>query len=145
MYYYINIVLTKNALENVHLKDEFVQNQLHIAGRLTRFPSHTFPQRHSAFPYWSPASIDFNGAALNGFFQRFETRRSLDKRCDYVPPTDAQRLWEWMGSGLARTPSFCVMIGGSASPFDWQRFCTIRNHWSYSRSVPSRISQVQSK
>ncbi|KAL1268549.1 hypothetical protein QQF64_033912 [Cirrhinus molitorella] len=23
----------------------------------------------------------------------FETRRSLDKRCDYVPPTDAQRLW----------------------------------------------------
>ena len=28
MYYCINILLTKNALENVHLKDEFVQNQL---------------------------------------------------------------------------------------------------------------------
>ncbi len=39
----VNILLTKNALEHVHLEDEFVQNQLHIAGRLTRFPSHTFP------------------------------------------------------------------------------------------------------
>ncbi len=43
MYYCVNILLTKNALEHVHLEDEFVQNQLHIAGRLTRFPSHTFP------------------------------------------------------------------------------------------------------
>ncbi len=32
MYYCVNILLTKNALEHVHLEDEFVQNQLHIAG-----------------------------------------------------------------------------------------------------------------
>ncbi len=52
MYFCVNILLTKNALEYVHLEDEFVQNQLHIAGRLTRFPSHTFP-------CWILASIDF--------------------------------------------------------------------------------------
>ncbi len=43
MYYCVNILLTKNAFEHVHLEDEFVQNQLHIAGQLTRFASHTFP------------------------------------------------------------------------------------------------------
>ncbi len=43
MYYCVNILLTKNALEHVHLEAEFVQNQLHISGRLTRFPSHTLP------------------------------------------------------------------------------------------------------
>ncbi len=68
MYYCINILLTENGLEHVHLKDEFVQNQLHIAGRLTRFPSHTFLQRHSAFPCWSVAIIDFNGADFKSFF-----------------------------------------------------------------------------
>ncbi len=31
----VNILLTKNAFEHVHLEDELVQNQLHIAGRLT--------------------------------------------------------------------------------------------------------------
>ncbi len=31
MYYCVNILLTKNALEHVHLEDEFVKNQLHIA------------------------------------------------------------------------------------------------------------------
>ncbi len=31
MYYCVNILLTKNALEeHVHLEDELVQNQLHI-------------------------------------------------------------------------------------------------------------------
>ncbi len=43
MYYCVNILLTKTVLEHVHLEDEFVQNQLHIAGQLTLFPSHTFP------------------------------------------------------------------------------------------------------
>ncbi len=43
MYYCVNIILTKNAVEHVHLEDEFVQNQLHIAGQLNQFPSHTFP------------------------------------------------------------------------------------------------------
>ncbi len=33
MYYCVNILLTKNALEHVHLEDELVQNQLHIAGQ----------------------------------------------------------------------------------------------------------------
>ncbi len=32
MYYCVKILLTKNALEHVHLEEEFVQNQLHIAG-----------------------------------------------------------------------------------------------------------------
>ena len=43
VYCCVNISLTRNALEHVHLEDEFVQNQLLIAGRLTRFPSHTLP------------------------------------------------------------------------------------------------------
>ena len=38
----VNISLVKNALEHVHLEDEFAQNQLLIAGRLTRFPSYTY-------------------------------------------------------------------------------------------------------
>ena len=59
---YYNISLTKNVLEHVHLEDEFVQNQLLIAGQLTRFPSHTFMQRHSAFACLSSVSMDFNGA-----------------------------------------------------------------------------------
>ena len=33
------MLLTKNALEHFHLEDESVQNQLLIAGGLTRFPS----------------------------------------------------------------------------------------------------------
>ena len=41
IYCRVNISLTKNVLEHVHFKDEFVQPL--IAGRLTRFPSHTFP------------------------------------------------------------------------------------------------------
>ncbi len=31
MYYCLNILLTKNALEQVPFEDKFVQNQLHIA------------------------------------------------------------------------------------------------------------------
>ena len=58
----VNISPTKNAAEHVHLEVEFFQNQLLIADRLTRFPSPTFPQRHSAFACWSSASINFNGA-----------------------------------------------------------------------------------
>ncbi len=38
MYYCVNSLLTKNAFEHVDLEDELVQNQLHIAGGLTRFP-----------------------------------------------------------------------------------------------------------
>ncbi len=45
MYYCVNILLTKNALEHVHLEDKLVQNQLHIAGRMTQFPFRTFPLR----------------------------------------------------------------------------------------------------
>ena len=34
----------KNMLKHVQLEDfEFVQNQLFIAGRLTQYPSHSFP------------------------------------------------------------------------------------------------------
>ncbi len=84
----------------------------------------------SALPCWSLASIDFNGADLNSFFLFFDTRWSLDKCCDYVPPTDAQRLWGWMeewaglDSGLLRDD--WRVCRKTASPFDWQRFCTIK-------------------
>ncbi len=91
------------------------------------------------------------GLIWTDFFQCFETRRSLDKCCDYVPPTDAQRLWGWMGewagldSGLLRDD--WRVCRKTASPFDWQRFCTIKSCWcwSYSSTVPSRILQVYSK
>jgi len=77
-------------------------SQLLIADWLTRFPSHTFhtvPCPVEA--YWRFVSIEFNGATLNSFFfQYFKTRRSWDKSCDYVPPTDAQCLWGWMGEWL---------------------------------------------
>ncbi len=36
MQYCVQILLTKNALVHVHHEDEFVKNQLHKAGRLTR-------------------------------------------------------------------------------------------------------------
>ncbi len=51
MYNCANILLTKNAFEDVDLEDELVQNQLHIAGRLT--PGQCI----------SPLTIDFNWAA----------------------------------------------------------------------------------
>ncbi len=38
MYYCVNSLLSKHAFEHIDLEDELVQNQLHIAGRLTRFP-----------------------------------------------------------------------------------------------------------
>ncbi len=38
MYYCVNILLTKNEFELVHLEDELGQNQLHIAGRLSHIP-----------------------------------------------------------------------------------------------------------
>lgn len=50
MYYCVNILLSKNALEHGNLEDEFVQNKQQIAGRLTWSPSHAAPPvaRHSA-------------------------------------------------------------------------------------------------
>ncbi len=67
MYYYVNILLTKNALNTfISNENNFVQNQL-------------LPVAYSALLCWSPASIDFNDFnALNSFFQCLETRRSLD-------------------------------------------------------------------
>ncbi len=109
MYYCVNILLTKNALEHVHLEDEFVQNQQ--VSWLDFLLIHS--RSVSAFPCWSLASIDFNGTDLNSFFQCFETRQSLDKCCDYVLPTDAQRLWGWMEDWAGLDSGFCVMIGGS--------------------------------
>ncbi len=115
MYYYVNILLTKNALNTfISNENNFVQNQLLRSADSISFSF--IPVAYSALLCWSPASIDFNGAALNSFFQCLETRRSLDN-ADYVPPTDAQRLWDEWRSGLARTPSVCVMIGGSVISF----------------------------
>ncbi len=77
MYYYVNILLTKNALNTfISNKNNFVQNQLLRSADSISFSF--IPVAYSALLCWSPASIDFNGAALNSFFQCLETRRSLD-------------------------------------------------------------------
>ncbi len=77
MYYYVNILLTKNALNTfISNENNFVQNQLLRSADSISFSF--IPVAYSALLCWSPASIDFNGAALNCFFQCLETRRSLD-------------------------------------------------------------------
>ncbi len=77
MYYYVNILLTKNALNTfISNENNFVQNQLLRSADSISFSF--IPIAYSALLCWSPASIDFNGAALNSFFQCSETRRSLD-------------------------------------------------------------------
>ncbi len=77
MYYYVNILLTKNALNTfISNENNFVQNQLLRSADSISFSF--IPVAYSALLCWSPASIDFNGAALNSFFQCLETRRSLD-------------------------------------------------------------------
>ncbi len=77
MYYYVNILLTKNALNTfISNENNFVQNQLLRSADSISFSF--IPVAYSALLCWSPASIDFNGAALNSFFQCVETRRSLD-------------------------------------------------------------------
>ncbi len=77
MYYYVNILLTKNALNTfISNENNLVQNQLLRSADSISFSF--IPVAYSALLCWSPASIDFNGAALNSFFQCLETRRSLD-------------------------------------------------------------------
>ncbi len=77
MYYYVNILLTKNALNKfISNENNFVQNQLLRSADSISFSF--IPVAYSALLCWSPASIDFNGAALNSFFQCLETRQSLD-------------------------------------------------------------------
>ncbi len=77
MYYYVKILLTKNALNTfISNENNFVQNQLLRSADSISFSF--IPVAYSALLCWSPASIDFNGAALNSFFQCLETRRSLD-------------------------------------------------------------------
>ncbi len=74
MYYYVNILLTKNALNTfISNENNFVQNQLLRSADSISFSF--IPVAYSALLCWSPASIDFNGAALNSFFQCLETRR----------------------------------------------------------------------
>ncbi len=67
MYYYVNILLTKNALNTfISNENNFVQNQLLRSADSISFSF--IPVAYSALLCWSPASIDFNGAALNRFF-----------------------------------------------------------------------------
>ncbi len=67
MYYYVNILLTKNALNTfISNKNNFVQNQLLRSADSISFSF--IPVAYSALLCWSPASIDFNGAVLNSFF-----------------------------------------------------------------------------
>ncbi len=77
MYYYVNILLTKNALNTfISNENNFVQNQLLRSADSISFSF--IPVAYSALLCWSPASIDFNGAAFSVLFQCLETRRSLD-------------------------------------------------------------------
>ncbi len=67
MYYYVNILLTKNALNTfISNENNLVQNQLLRSADSISFSF--IPVAYSALLCWSPASIDFNGAALNSFF-----------------------------------------------------------------------------
>ncbi len=65
MYYCVNILLTKNALEHVHLEDKFVQNQLHIAGRLTGFSFSYNPVVSQYISLLKP-SVFFSASKLDG-------------------------------------------------------------------------------
>ncbi len=77
MYYYVNILLTKNALNTfISNENNFVQNQILRSADSISFSF--IPVAYSALLCWSPASIDFNGAAFSVLFQCLETRRSLD-------------------------------------------------------------------
>ncbi len=146
MYYCVNILLTKNVLEHDNLEDEFVQNQLHIAGQQDSISFSYIPVASQCISLLKPSIYWLQWGWFEQFFQCFETRRSLDKCWDYVPPTDA--LWGWMeewaglDSGLLRDD--WRVCRKTASPFDWHRFCTIKSswRWSCSSSVPSQILQV---
>ncbi len=74
MYYYVNILLTKNALNTfISNENNFVQNQLLRSADSISFSF--IPVAYSALLCWSPASIDFNGAAFKQFFS---VRRNKD-------------------------------------------------------------------
>ncbi len=116
MYYYVNILLTKNALNTfISNENNFVQNQLLRSADSISFSF--IPVAYSALLCWSPASIDFNGAALNSFFQCLETRRSLDNAAIMSRPRTLSVSGMNGGVGWPRTPSVCVMIGGSVISF----------------------------
>ncbi len=104
MYYYVNILLTKNALNTfISNENNFVQNQLLRSADSISFSF--IPVAYSALLCWSPASIDFNGAALNSFFQCVETRRSLDNAAIMSRPGRSASLgWmeEWAGPDSER-------------------------------------------
>ncbi len=71
MYYYVNILLTKNALNTfISNENNFVQNQLLRSADSISFSF--IPVAYSALLCWSPASIDFNG----GFKQFFSVLRN---------------------------------------------------------------------
>ncbi len=155
MYYYVNILLTKNALNTfISNENNFVQNQLL---RLADLISFSFiPVAYSALLCWSPASIDFNGAALNSFFQCLETRRSLDNaaimsrpRTLSVSGMNGGVCWpgplffiffinKWQGGGSFSQCKETVGVGVGVVFRLWRVSLCV----SISNSVPSRILHV---
>ncbi len=142
MYYYVNILLTKNALNTfISNENNFVQNQLLRSADSISFSF--IPVAYSALLCWSPASIDFNGAALNSFFQCVETRRSLDNAAIMSRPRTLSvsgmnggvgwpglRASAWWLEGLSKD---CISFWLTAILYYKSHW-----HWSYSSSVPSR-------
>ncbi len=78
MYYRVNILLTKNVLEHVHLEDAFVQNQLPIAGQQDSISFSNIPVASQCISLLKPSVYWLQWGWFEQFFQCFETRRSLD-------------------------------------------------------------------
>ncbi len=102
MYYYVNILLTKNALNTfISNENNFVQNQLLRSADSISFSF--IPVAYSALLCWSPASIDFNGAALNSFFQKQDGHWIMLRLCP-AHGCSASLGWmeEWAGPDSER-------------------------------------------
>ena len=63
---------------------------------------------------WVVVARKFPESGSSPHIRHSLTIRSLDKCCDYVPPTDAQRLWgwmeEWAGLDSELLRSYCYFI-----------------------------------
>ncbi len=130
MYYCVNIFFDKKCIRTRSSRRR-VRSESTTYSKSTDSISFSYiPVASQCISLLKPSVYWLQWGWFEQFFQCFETRRSLDKCCDYVPPTDAQRLWGWMeewaglDSGLLRDD--WRVCRKTASPFDWQQFCTIK-------------------
>ncbi len=119
MYYYVNILLTKNALNTfISNENNFVQIQNQLLRSADSISFSFIPVAYSALLCWSPASIDFNGAALNSFFQCLETRRSLDNAAIMSRPRTLSVSGMNGGVGWPRLRASAWWLEGLSSLFN---------------------------